>query len=137
MRLPIWHSALMPNDRDGRSQLHNAAMRGDLEEVQRLLEVGSEVDGQDRRGFTPLHFAAQASHVAEKLLAAGASTNVRDAYGNTALWTATFNSRGHGDLINMLLAHGADPDSLNNSGASPRSLAETIGNYDVARFFKG
>ena len=73
--------------------------------------------------------------MARVLLAAGASTTVRDAYGNTALWTATFNSRGRGELIAELLAHGADPDSLNSSGASPRTLARTIGNFDVAQFF--
>ena len=70
------------------------------------------------------------------MLAAGASADVRNVHGNTALWTATFNSRGRGELISLLLAHGADPDSLNGSGASPRTPASMIANFDVAQFFR-
>ena len=93
----------------------------------------------DRRGYTPLHFAAGENHVeaAIALLDAGASVDARDAYGNTALWTATFNSRGRGELIRLLLARGADPDSANAAGATPRELASRIANYDVAKFFDG
>jgi uncharacterized protein len=103
-----------------------------------MVQDPTDINAQDRRGFTPLHLAAQGYHldVVRALLAAGASTTVRDAHGNTALWTATFNSLGRGDLIGELLAHGADPDSLNNSGASPRTLAAMIANFDVAQFFK-
>jgi hypothetical protein len=48
---------------------------------------------------------------------------------------ATFESKGRGDLIRLLLAKGADPDAPNGSGVSPRHLAERIGNYEVKGFF--
>jgi ankyrin repeat protein len=38
-------------------------------------------------------------------------------------------------VIEVLLAYGADPDSKNDSGVSPRELAKRIGNYDVLQFF--
>jgi uncharacterized protein len=113
-------------------------LRGSVGAAQHLIEIGSDINAQDRQGFTALHFAAQGFQldVARLLLAAGASTTVQNIHGNTALWTATFNSRGRGELIIELLARGADPDSLNDSGASPRTLAATIDNYEVAQFFE-
>ena len=126
-------------DRDGRTALHYAAFEGQVEAIERLIREGADVDAQDDRGYTPLHFAAQEFRVdaARALIDAGASLAARDAYGNTALWTATFNSRGRGELVTILLTHGADPDSPNNSGASPRTAAAMIANYDVAQFFGG
>ena len=33
-------------------------------------------------------------------------------------------------------AHHRDPDAENNYGASPRSLASKVANYDLMRFFR-
>jgi ankyrin repeat protein len=48
---------------------------------------------------------------------------------------ATFNSQGRGELIELLLEHGADSDLVNQHGQTPRGLAKLIGNYDVEQFF--
>lgn len=56
-------------------------------------------------------------------------------YGNAPLWTAVFNSRGHGELIRLLRRRGANPWHPNNSGQTPVGLARLIANYDVALFF--
>lgn len=42
---------------------------------------------------------------------------------------------GEAECISVLLAAGADPDSDNDYGVSPRSLAYTIANYDMPKFF--
>ena len=83
----------------------------------------------------PVHFAAQEGHteVARVLLRGGAAVDARDSFGNTPLWRAVFESRGRGDTIKVLLAAGANPDLPNESGVSPRQLAERIANLDVAR----
>ena len=53
-------------------------------------------------------------------------------------WVALFNVRdGAGEVVRALVAAGADPDAENNYGASPRSLASTVANYDLMRFFRG
>lgn len=58
-----------------------------------------------------------------------------NSYGNTPLFTAVFNSRGHGELIKLLRHHGADPSRPNSTGQTPIGLARLIANYDVAQFF--
>jgi ankyrin repeat protein len=95
------------------------------------------MDRQDSGGYTALHFAAQNFHVetVKALLKAGAAVDVPDNFGNSALGRATFNSRGRGDIIHLLLGSGADPNRPNKSGISPLKLAQTIGNYDVKQFF--
>jgi ankyrin repeat protein len=88
----------------------------------------------DKAGMTPLHFAAQSqsAFAAELLLAAGATVDVGDRNGNTALFDAVFNYRGDPATLRVLLAAGADPERQNAKGVSPRGLADLIGNYDVA-----
>jgi ankyrin repeat protein len=65
----------------------------------------------------------------------GADVNRGDAHGNTPLFTAVFNSRGDGSIIELLRASGADALRENRSGQTPVGLARLIDNYDVARFF--
>ena len=50
-------------DDTGRSDLHYAACDGDLAAVQKLVSRGADVNLQDKHGWTPLHFAAQALSV--------------------------------------------------------------------------
>ncbi|MDA0632517.1 ankyrin repeat domain-containing protein [Nonomuraea sp. MCN248] len=124
-------------DRDGRSELHQAAFVGDADRVALLAEEGLNVDLPDRDGFTPLHLAAQEwnANAARALLDHGASVDSVNRYGNTPLFVAVFNSRGRGELISILREFGADPFKENNHGRSPLGLARLIGNYDVAQYF--
>ena len=124
-------------DQLGRSNLHYAAADGDIAEVVALLKNGTNANLPDANGWAPLHFAAQAGSVLviRALLGAGAQVDPRDTHGNTPLSTATFNSRGNGDAIEVLRAAGADPWAMNKHGVSPVALARKIANYDVAQFF--
>jgi ankyrin repeat protein len=125
-------------DRAGRTSLHYAAIAADAIRVKELLESGLNVNAADDEGWTPLHFAAQKSEtttVVRLLLEEGAAVNARDAHGNTPLATAVFNCRGHGDVIKLLRACGADPFAKNAHGVSPVKLARMIANFDVRQFF--
>ncbi|MFF9362381.1 ankyrin repeat domain-containing protein [Streptomyces griseoluteus] len=124
-------------DRQGRTSLHAAALRGDLAEVEQLVGSGADPGAADRSGFTPLHLAAQEGHVdaAQALLDAGAEIDQKNKFGNTALFVAVFNSRGRGDLISLLRERGADPMAENASGQTPLGLARLIANFDVAQYF--
>jgi ankyrin repeat protein len=122
-------------DREGRTPLFYATRDGSKELAAELIRNGANVNAQDKALETPLHFAAREfrPEVAELLLKSGAAVDSQDAHGNTPLSRAVFDSRGRGELITMLLAHGADKLLKNKHGMSPERLAKSIANYDVAR----
>jgi uncharacterized protein len=124
-------------DRMGRTPLHYAALEGDEQRVRDLLAGGADPNHKDHNGFTPLHLAAQdwQPQSAALLIEEGAEVDAVNKYGNTPLFVAVFNSKGRGDLIELLRSGGADPEKLNESGQNPVGLARMIGNYDVAQFF--
>jgi len=122
---------------DKRMPLHHAALENDVTLVRELIAQGADVNAQVRDGFASLHFAAQeyALEAAKVLLAAGATVDITNKHGNTPLWTATFDSEGRGDMIQLLREAGADPLHKNKYGASPLDLARLIANYDVEQWF--
>jgi ankyrin repeat protein len=124
-------------DAAGRTELHYAALANDLSAVEARLIAGDDPNAADWDGFTPLHFAAQGSavEVARVLLDHGAEVDRVNAYGNTPLFAAVFNSRGDGSLIGLLRRRGADPIQHNRSGQTPVGLARSVANYDAAQFF--
>ena len=124
-------------DEEGRTPLLNAAIDGKIEIARALIQAGAGVDFRDGLGNTALHYAAQEyrPEVSRTLLDAGATVDLEDIHGNSPLWRAVFHSRGRGDLIEILLAAGADRGRRNKRGKSPLDLARTIANDDVIRFF--
>src|SRR5262245_7167567 len=123
-------------DREGRTPLFYAVMGGELRIATELIRRGANPNTQGRNRETPLHFAARECLVeaAERLLRSGAPVDARDVNGNTPLWRAVFDSRGRGEMIRLLLSHGADKSLTNEHGVSPEDVAKTIANYDVRRF---
>ena len=93
-----------------------------------LIRHGAEVNVHSGpiRG-TPLHTAARRDNVvvARVLLSAGADIEARDVKGETPLRRA-LNCRQPG-MIGLLLAHGANPDSPDKRGATPRQVAKKRG----------
>ncbi|MEO0588049.1 MAG: ankyrin repeat domain-containing protein [Planctomycetota bacterium] len=128
-------------DRAGRTKLHYVATDLPVEErvatIRRLVAEGYDVNVRDSQGFTPLHFAVQShdADAAATLIELGAEIDPQDAFGNSPLWRACMESRGRGELIQLLLRAGADPDLPNRNGKSPRDVASVIANYDVIRWF--
>jgi len=127
-----------PNERDadGRSPLHHAVLAKRPAMVQMLLDAKADVNSQDRDGWSPLHFAARDHdlEIAGLLIRAGSIVDAADAYGNTPLFRAVFESRGRGEMIELLLRSGADKNRVNNRGVSPAKLADRIANFDVKRW---
>ena len=118
--------------------LADAIIAEDMGCLINLIRDGADVNSKSVEGWAPLHIAAQnfQKDAALSLLKAGADVDVKDDHGNTPLWKAVFESRGRGEIISLLVLHGADPDLKNNTGKSPRDLANSIANYDVKQFFK-
>ena len=120
-------------DEYGRSPLHYAASRGNLEEVKTLIANGADIDMQDDGGMTALQFAVQEKHmvIIQFLLASNSTINLTDIHGNGALWTAVLGARNDTfgadiETINLLLAHGANAHQQNKHGSSPYKMAQEI-----------
>lgn len=79
-------------DANGATALHEAALAGNLQAAQTLLEAGARVDARERRGATALNVAAERAQaeMAELLLRRGANVQNADRYGSTPLHNAAY-----------------------------------------------
>ena len=95
-------------------QLYDAAKAGDLEQVQRLLGQGMNIDSPGRNAETPLLVASLQGHTAvvDWLLAHNADTHARNQGGFTPLHAAAYG--GHRDIAELLIAKGADVNDKEN-----------------------
>jgi len=122
-----------PNFAVAQSEVADAAMQGDSEEVRRLLQDGTDVNLGQADGATALHWAAYHGDagLAELLLEAGADLSAANRNGSTALWLAA----NHGDatMLETLLAGGADANEQLPLGRRPLMLAARAGTVDAVR----
>ncbi|MCD2452371.1 ankyrin repeat domain-containing protein [Methylicorpusculum oleiharenae] len=89
------------------------------------------------KGLHPLIIAAQQARpdILAYLLDNGADLNVRDDYGNNALWAACF--AGSGACIGLMIAAGINVDYQNPSGATALIYASSSGKHaEVAQHFR-
>lgn len=158
--IPIFFVGLIGcSDPDNPSiSLYLAIEREDINQIERHIFWGSDLDKTNINGQTPLHVAAtQGSYIVVKLLVEhGANTDVVDREGHTPLGRAALNGRTQiieyliergaehdpdqllelvvrsgvtdRDIIPMLQRYGADLDHQNSSGQTPLSIA--IANSD-------
>lgn len=96
----------------GETQLHQACISGNMQQVVRLIDQGHPVNIRDHAGWTPLHEASNHGHhdVVRVLLERGAAINDKGGKscdGITALHDACVN--GCLEVVEVLLDHGAQP----------------------------
>jgi ankyrin repeat protein len=146
-----------------RTLLIDAAIRGDIETVEKILNMGINPDSGDHTGMTALHHAAKHGHVeiVEALIKANANVNARadGEQGETPLhFAVNRNSTNHHKIVDALLTTqanieledihqnkvlhysvrennlvctkklldaGANPESLNIFGESPKMVIGT------------
>jgi ankyrin repeat protein len=109
-------------------QVVQAAQRGDVAELKRLLAAGGDPDAASGDGLTPLHWAAERgdSAMAAALLRAKASVAATTRIGaHTPLHVAARTASAA--VARQLLAAGADPNARTSTGATALHLAATGG----------
>ncbi|KAI8997829.1 ankyrin repeat-containing domain protein [Pilobolus umbonatus] len=116
-------------DTSGRTLLYKYIVKGNIEIVGKLLEMGSNPNEKDYAGWSPIHEAALRgkADIVRLLLKYGADVNLLGADMDTPLHDATENN--HYDVVEILLEHGADPYSRNINDAEPIDIA-TDHNYE-------
>jgi len=111
-------------DQNGKTALHYAAEKGNLDTCQILASYGAKVNClASATQLTPLHFAilCDKKNVAIYLLENGADHSLKDCFGNTALHYAS--EKGNLDICQLLVSHGAEVNCLTSENWTPLHLA--------------
>ncbi|TNM89948.1 hypothetical protein fugu_004182 [Takifugu bimaculatus] len=111
----------------------SAALHGDLQKVQSLVQKGTHPNQRDTAGYTALHYASRGGHlsVCSFLLEVGACVSPQTPGGATPLHRAAY--CGHADVVRLLLQHRADPRLRDDDGATPLHKAAERGHQEVCR----
>lgn len=143
--------AFLPACASNQELLVGAAIRGDNETVQKLLQPGKAdinapfalTDEKDSKlcpghgALTALQAAACANKAGavEKLLAMKADIDAQDAQGATALSLAM--DKGNAKIARMLLEAGANPDTKDGMGFTSLMRAASSGDIELIKFLLG
>jgi len=115
--------------------LELARRGGDVAELERQLQAGTDVNQRDGSASTLLALAAAGGHVAlvDALLERGARVDTHDSSGQTPLTAAV--RHGHGDVVKRLLKDDATKRALDRQRSADQHEMQTID--DVARYEAG
>ena len=117
----------------GKSDVADAAMRGDKAAVRALLAQKSDVNAPQGDGATALHWAVYRGdrELATVLIRAGADVKAANREGATPMWLASVN--GDASIIEALLEAGADANEHLPLGRTPLMVASRTGNVDAMK----
>ncbi|WP_448218545.1 ankyrin repeat domain-containing protein [Endozoicomonas sp. 2B-B] len=113
---------------------YDACYYGDLDQVERSLAEGVNVNAVMTDGLTALMLASINGHtdIVERLINAGAEVNTaRNEDGGTPLLFAA--QENNSDCVKLLINKGADLNAEAKNGATPVSIAAAMGNTDCLK----
>ncbi len=117
--------------------IHDAACRGDVEKLKRILAEGTDINFTSENEKTALHFAAANNKVKALKLLLSIPNCVIDhqcTKGETPLLAAA--KAGHEAAVSALLAAGARPDVKDFRGQSAENLAAKAGHQAIVAMLR-
>jgi ankyrin repeat protein len=124
-------ATLLAASDSSRSEIVDAARGRDAAAVRKLLAKGADPNTKRADGATALHWAAHWDDVelVRDLLAGGANVDATTEYGLTPLALSAENgTNASGDIVELLLQKGANPNLLRASGETVLMTAAFAGN---------
>lgn len=116
----------------GATDIGRAAGKGEVGEVESLVEAGADINAANSTGQTPLYLAAASGNgeMVSGLLEDGAELDVPDSGdGLRALHVAA--QHGHTDVVDLLVRYGADTEARTRHQQTPLHLAALHGHAGV------
>ncbi|EAY00818.1 ankyrin repeat protein, putative [Trichomonas vaginalis G3] len=117
---------------NGKTFLHQAAERNDLELINELISQGANMNAKDVLGKTALHYATIHNHIdsVQALLSRGAKVCLKDHYyGKTPLHYAVDNNNIK--IIKLLFTHGANANSYDINFQTALHFAAERNNVEI------
>jgi ankyrin repeat protein len=112
---------------NGMTALHLAAIKGHTAVIQKLHDLGMDLQLKDNNGLTALHHAADYGHAnaIDKLIQLHADIHIVDKFTTTALHHAA--TKGHISAIDRLVSAGANISAKDKNGLSALHYAAEEG----------
>ncbi|KAM0665340.1 hypothetical protein ACQRIU_005601 [Beauveria bassiana] len=121
--------------RNEAATLSQAALDGDVEQLQQLIRAGADVCAADasQRGLTALHYAVESGSrkSVKALIDAGANVSAQTSDGVAPLHTAAAN--GHYAIVQELIDAGANVSVRNENGGTPLHAAAMFWQPKIAK----
>lgn len=116
----IWGSDINQSDVDGRMPLHVAAEQGRWPVAKLLIKHGADINALDREGHSPIYTALMAgrTQVVQHMIKMGAGFEPDQLFAE-----AVRNGVADRDVVELMLAQGADINHLTKEGKTPLILA--------------
>jgi uncharacterized protein len=117
----------------GKSDVADAAMRGDKAAVRKLIAAKADVNAPQADGATALHWAVYRAdrELVSELVRAGANPKAANREGSTPMWLASVN--GDAAVLSALIEAGADPNEKLPLGRTPLMVASRTGNVEAMK----
>ena len=114
--------------------LHDACARGNIGQVNTLVESGDDINKTDRCLRTPMHIAISCGHpeLALFILNKGGCVHAKDHNGETVIHYAC--KEGYIDIVRTLVDNNANVEVKNNQGMKPINLASRSGFPNIVNY---